>query len=137
MSCHTIVALTFKLREQTNCSFPAVANLEGLETATDQQEPIEMFITQNVACTSNQQEEAGTENKRSEPPGVDERDVTAAQDQQSVPFPWSSFPWSSLYGGVPTIVERISLGSLRQSLRINVATLTDPRVILHWLWCAY
>ena len=34
-------------------------------------------------------------------------------------------------------VERISLGSLRQSLRITVATLTDPHVILHWLWCAY
>ena len=27
-------------------------------------------------------------------------------------------------------VERISLGSLRQSLRITVATLTDPHVIL-------
>ena len=35
------------------------------------------------------------------------------------------------------IVERISLGSLRQSLRITVATLTDPRVILRRLWCAY
>ena len=34
-------------------------------------------------------------------------------------------------------VERISLGSLRQSLRITVATLTDPRVILRQLWCAY
>ena len=34
-------------------------------------------------------------------------------------------------------VERISLGSLRQSLWITVATLTDPHVILHWLWCAY
>ena len=52
-----------KLRGQTNCSFPAAANLEGLETATDQPEPVEMFITQNVACTSNQLEEAGTENE--------------------------------------------------------------------------
>ena len=34
-------------------------------------------------------------------------------------------------------VERISLGSLRQSLKITVVTLTDPRVILRRLWCAY
>ena len=34
-------------------------------------------------------------------------------------------------------VERISLGSLRQSLKITVATLTDPRVILHQLWYAW
>ena len=34
-------------------------------------------------------------------------------------------------------VERISLGSLRQSLKITVVTLTDPHVILRWLWCAY
>ena len=33
-------------------------------------------------------------------------------------------------------VERISLSSLRQSLRITVASLTDPHVILHLLWCA-
>ena len=33
-------------------------------------------------------------------------------------------------------VERISLGSLWQSLKITVVTLTDPRVILHQLWCA-
>ena len=34
------------------------------------------------------------------------------------------------------VVERIRLGSLRQSLRITVVTLTDPRVILRQLWCA-
>ena len=36
----------------------------------------------------------------------------------------------------PDIVEKISLGSLWQSLKITVATLTDPRVILYRLWCA-
>ena len=35
------------------------------------------------------------------------------------------------------VVERISLSSLRQSLEITVATLTDPRVILRRLWYAY
>ena len=34
------------------------------------------------------------------------------------------------------IVERISLGSLMQSLKTTVVTLTDPHVSLHWLWCA-
>ena len=34
------------------------------------------------------------------------------------------------------IVEKISLSSLWQSLKITVATLTNPHVILHWLWCA-
>ena len=33
-------------------------------------------------------------------------------------------------------VERISLGSLRQSLKTTVDSLTDPHVILHRLWCA-
>ena len=37
--------------------------------------------------------------------------------------------------GMQTI-ERISLGSLRQSLKTTVVTLTDPCVILHQLWCA-
>ena len=37
----------------------------------------------------------------------------------------------------PIDVERISLGSLKQSLRITVVTLTAPPVILRRLWYAY
>ena len=42
----------------------------------------------------------------------------------------------TLHGLLRDNVERISHGSLWQSLKISVATLTDPHVILHQLWCA-
>ena len=41
----------------------------------------------------------------------------------------------ALHGFWMGSVERISLSSLRQSLKTTVVTLTDPHVILCRLWC--